>query len=405
MLLLLQMLMLLLASLASAAAPIRVSCVGDSITTSTCGGTEGGYQIILQKELMPAGKFLVTGFGSSGMTMLKEGTINGGPEGGGTYWNTSAFQRALNSTPDIVTIMLGTNDAKEGNWFGVQDNKTVHDSFVSDYKDMIALFAALPSKPKIFLAVPPPLYPPFPYNMNATVINTIFPKLIRQLTTETVAESTVIDVYSAFRSLGTTGQTCISCDGCHPHGNRAYRVVAAAFAAVLNPHGAPPSPPSDPLPPLPKGIPSKPAGGVLLYQRPADGNGSVLVPFADFVPSCGHTSSSGAKAEARLAWDGCNGRDLQQRKLYFMPNGGPIWESIRGSHIGAFKVVDPSGKGLTVGFAGPCTGDRPGGLHGGSVNLTVATAASGTVKAIGENLYFETELAPEWAPICCGGGV
>ena len=40
--------------------PIRVSCIGDSITTSTCGGVEGGYQDILQKQLNPQGKFQVT---------------------------------------------------------------------------------------------------------------------------------------------------------------------------------------------------------------------------------------------------------------------------------------------------------------------------------------------------------
>ena len=65
------------------------------------------------------------------MTMLKNGTINNGAKGGGSYWNTSAFRRALQSKPDVITIMLGTNDAKEENWFGVQQSG---DSFVSDYK-------------------------------------------------------------------------------------------------------------------------------------------------------------------------------------------------------------------------------------------------------------------------------
>ena len=49
-------------------------------------------------------------------------------------------------------------------------------------------------RPKVMLAVPPPLYPPFPYSMNATVINEIFPRLLRQLAMETLADDDVIDV-------------------------------------------------------------------------------------------------------------------------------------------------------------------------------------------------------------------
>ena len=51
---------MLLAIAEASGDPIRVSCVGDSITTSTCGGSAGGYQDILQKQLNPVGKFLVT---------------------------------------------------------------------------------------------------------------------------------------------------------------------------------------------------------------------------------------------------------------------------------------------------------------------------------------------------------
>ena len=371
---------------------IRVSCIGDSITTSTCGGIEGGYQDILQKQLNPQGKFLVSGYGASGMTMLKNGTINDGPLGGGTYWNTSAFRLALNSTPDVVTIMLGTNDAKEENWFGVPQR--TGDSFVSDYKAMIALFAALPSKPKIYLAVPPPLYPPFPYNMNASVINEVLPQLLRKLARETPGvEPTVIDVHTAL-----SNQTCITCDGCHPHGDRGYQEVAKAFAAVLNPQGSPPlSPPpagSPPQPPVPSGVPSKPSGGVLLFQNPAHGlgNGSVLVPFADFVSSCAKHPTAGAPPSGRLSWNGCDGADLLQRPLLFQPGGGRIWDSSQGSHIGSFRVVGS----VTVGFDGPCGGGGPG-----STGLSYASTSNGTIKAVGQNLYFETALPTQWVPACC----
>lgn len=33
-----------------------------------------------------------------------------------SYWDTVEYEVALESKPDIVTIMLGTNDAYEANW-------------------------------------------------------------------------------------------------------------------------------------------------------------------------------------------------------------------------------------------------------------------------------------------------
>ncbi len=34
-----------------------------------------------------------------------------------SYWDTDTYTAAVHSDPDIVTIMLGTNDAKNFNWF------------------------------------------------------------------------------------------------------------------------------------------------------------------------------------------------------------------------------------------------------------------------------------------------
>jgi lysophospholipase L1-like esterase len=217
---------------------ITVSFVGDSITAGVCAGEGGAYPAML-KTLLPA-TFTVKAFGVSGMTMLKNGLQNGKP--GGSYWNTTAYQDALTSEPgesvssltpshhtltagprcqqDVVTIMLGTNDAKVENWAGVQSQG---DSFEADFHDMISIFKALPSKPKVYVAVPPPLFAPFPYNMNSTVINSVLPTLLRKIAKETDAEDEVIDVYS---KIGF-GQPCISCDGCHPNGDRKSSSPAA----------------------------------------------------------------------------------------------------------------------------------------------------------------------------------
>ncbi len=48
---------------------------------------------------------------------------------------------------------------------------------------MITIVKALPSSPKIYVMVPPPLWEPVPYNMQGDVVNTIYPVLIRVIST------------------------------------------------------------------------------------------------------------------------------------------------------------------------------------------------------------------------------
>ena len=110
-------------------AQIRVSCVGDSITIYACASNKT-MPYPQQLGRMLGSKYNVSNLGNSGKTMLKKGICGGGGAGhfspanlkcGGdcSYWDqkgtccgTTGMAGALASTPDIVTIMLGTNDAK-----------------------------------------------------------------------------------------------------------------------------------------------------------------------------------------------------------------------------------------------------------------------------------------------------
>ena len=65
-------------------------------------------------------------------------------------------------------------------------------------------FKALPSNPKVFVVLPPPLYPPYPYNMAAHAINIEFPVLQREITQQADG---LIDVCSALMALGGTNIT------------------------------------------------------------------------------------------------------------------------------------------------------------------------------------------------------
>ena len=92
----------------------KVTCIGDSITEG--GGCHSGSYVDLLRNLLGS-DFSVLNAGSSGQTQLKKGLCNG--SGTCSYWDTDAWQNALNTKASIITIMLGTNDAKAFNWEGI----------------------------------------------------------------------------------------------------------------------------------------------------------------------------------------------------------------------------------------------------------------------------------------------
>jgi len=119
-------------------APIKVACVGDSITQGV--GAAGGMAWPDQLGKLLGEKWDVKNFGVSGTTLLQSGD--------NPYQKQAAFKNAKDFTPDVVVIVLGTNDTKPQNW----KNKK---HFVADYTDLINQFAKLSSKPRVFICYPP----------------------------------------------------------------------------------------------------------------------------------------------------------------------------------------------------------------------------------------------------------
>ena len=78
---------------------IKIACVGNSITA-------GEYPAMLQ-TLLGSG-YLVQNDGKPGAALLK--TSND------PYWNVPQFKDVFTFKPAIITIKLGTNDSKPGNW-------------------------------------------------------------------------------------------------------------------------------------------------------------------------------------------------------------------------------------------------------------------------------------------------
>ncbi len=93
---------------ATAAQPVRVACVGDSITfgagvpNNWVNAWPGQLQKMLGKH------YKVANFGHSGATLLKDGDL--------PYWKTPEYKHSTAFKGKIVIIMLGTNDTKAWNW-------------------------------------------------------------------------------------------------------------------------------------------------------------------------------------------------------------------------------------------------------------------------------------------------
>jgi acyl-CoA thioesterase-1 len=138
---------------------------------------------------------------------------------------------AMSSQPDIVTIMLGTNDGKYFNWEGVQQD--LGDYYALDYVDMINQLRTLEPQPEIFVMIPPPLYEPYPFKMNKTVINDIYPTLIRDIAS--VMRVQVIDIHSRFLEYNQLQPlTNLTCDGCHPTVEGVVIIADAVRDAILS---------------------------------------------------------------------------------------------------------------------------------------------------------------------------
>ena len=200
---------------------IRVTCIGDSITQGG-GCVAQSYVEVLQNIL--GGDYEVINAGLSSQTMLKKGICN--DYSPCSYWNSDTWQSALDSQPDIVTIMLGTNDAKIMNWEGIQQN--LGDYYALDYVDMIRNVRILSTRPKVYVIIPPPLFEPYPFDMNSTIINEIFPVLIRDV--NTVMDTQLVDIYSALASQPDS--SALTCDGCHPT-DLANQIIAETIASAI----------------------------------------------------------------------------------------------------------------------------------------------------------------------------
>ncbi|MBQ2734006.1 MAG: hypothetical protein IJF74_07595 [Clostridia bacterium] len=130
--------------------PLTVVCVGDSITEGVGASNKALYAYPAQLQKLLGDNYKVVNCGKSKATAL--GSYSKYWNTNGIYYNTTAqYKGALASDPDIVLIMLGTNDAKHVTGSVAESV----DQFYTALKELGETFAALESKPKIYIMASP----------------------------------------------------------------------------------------------------------------------------------------------------------------------------------------------------------------------------------------------------------
>ncbi|MDE6691836.1 MAG: hypothetical protein K2K05_00440, partial [Muribaculaceae bacterium] len=125
--------------------PVRVACIGNSITYGLRveDRENNAYPFKLQKMLGPG--YEVRNFGNSGATLLRHGHK--------PYNTLPEYGEALDFKPQVAVIHLGINDTDPRNW------PNYSDEFVGDYLKLIDTLRAVQPDVRIIVANLTPIGP------------------------------------------------------------------------------------------------------------------------------------------------------------------------------------------------------------------------------------------------------
>jgi acyl-CoA thioesterase I len=188
----------------------HVAAVGDSNTygAGVLFGhrTENSYPDQLQKLL--GEDYQVLNYGLSGRTLLSTGDS---PYNDNKFWSISH-----DVEPDVVLIMLGTNDTKPQNW-DAQAYEQQLAEVVTSYTDLL-------NKPDVYLLTPPAAYENT-FGIDPGIVRDEVVPIVNRVAAE--LQVPVIDVFTA-----TRGEQQLFSDGVHPDA-AGYGIIARTVAGAL----------------------------------------------------------------------------------------------------------------------------------------------------------------------------
>ena len=182
---------------------VRVACVGDSITQLT------GYPADLQVLL--GNSYNVRNFGVTGATILLNTDR--------PYLNQTACSDAEAFQPQVVVIMLGTNDARTN----IYPNS---ENLEANFKMLVDSFQSIRGNPKLLVAIPPPIYNNTIGLSASNLAQGVIPRLEQEAKALHVA---TVDVYDPLLNHPEFFP-----DGVHPNIAGAEEIAQIVFNAVVS---------------------------------------------------------------------------------------------------------------------------------------------------------------------------
>ena len=190
---------------------IRVACVGDSVTFGH--GVKGWIRNTYPRKLgkLLGKKYCVHNYGKCSVTASLTGDF--------PFENTKEYKQSLSFKPDIVILMLGTNDTKPQNYKSGEE-------CLKDCLRILSSYKNVNSEVKLYIVTPPPA---FEFE-NELAIYDIDPKAIKEIRKAILDKQdlNVIDIYKYLED-----KTELFWDGVHPNKDGTSVIAETIYKNLL----------------------------------------------------------------------------------------------------------------------------------------------------------------------------
>ncbi len=187
---------------------VRITCFGDSITEGIGACPMDGMSYPSQLMRLLGAGYEVLNMGASGLTLQKEGDY--------PYYKDPRYEASFNSSPDIVIIMIGTNDSKKQNW--------IPRRYAEQFSAVLRRFIKLDTKPRIIVSSCCTAF---------SDIDTISNKVISGEMRDIQRKAAIDNGVEFFdMTAATESHPEWFCDRIHPS-NEGYAELAGLFAKVI----------------------------------------------------------------------------------------------------------------------------------------------------------------------------
>ena len=190
---------------------IRIACVGDSITYGLSISNRSSNSYPAQLAEMLGNQWSVRNFGVSGTTLLQKGD--------NPYLKTREFNSAHEFKPNIVIILLGTNDTKPVNW-------QYKSNYINDYINLINSFKKIDSNPNILICYPVPVYSKPGSTSDRIIQNEIIPMISK------IASLTNVKIIDLYKPL--SNKQHLFPDSVHPNAEGLKIIAKEVFNEITS---------------------------------------------------------------------------------------------------------------------------------------------------------------------------